>query len=352
MPKCLIIDTYYPDYLKRYSLEGACGYEEELVNILSELFGTSHFYSSNLEKLGWEVKDIIANHPIQKLWAKENGLENLGGQGLVLAQIEKERPDVLFFQDISYFPASTLTILKEKYLIAGQCSCPMPAEENIRNFDILFTSFPHYVEIFEKLGVRAIFSPLAFEHTVLEHLPLVNRSKDITFVGGVGVPSHWKYGMEILERVANVFGPQVSFYGYGYDLLPASSLVRRYWNGEAWGLKMYDIFSMSKIVINRHGEVARNYANNMRMFEATGCGAVLATEEKMNLSDYFDPGIECLAYRDPSDLVAKIESLLQNPKTLEDMGKRGQSKTLSFHTYEKKMSLISVRLMEALNEFR
>ena len=32
---------------------------------------------------------------------------------------------------------------------------------------------------------------------------------------------------------------------------------------------------IAKITINRHIDVSENYANNMRLFEASGCGALL-----------------------------------------------------------------------------
>jgi spore maturation protein CgeB len=41
---------------------------------------------------------------------------------------------------------------------------------------------------------------------------------------------------------------------------------------------MFKILARSKIVINRHGTIAGNYAVNMRMYEATGSGAMLVTE--------------------------------------------------------------------------
>ena len=50
---------------------------------------------------------------------------------------------------------------------------------------------------------------------------------------------------------------------------------------------MYKVYGRSKIVINRHGEVAQGFANNMRMFEATGMGALLMTGQSPNLSDFF-----------------------------------------------------------------
>ncbi len=70
----------------------------------------------------------------------------------------------------------------------------------------------------------------------------------------------------------------------------------------------------SFITINRHIDVAENYANNMRLFEATGCGALLITDYKDNLNELFEIGEEIVAYRSPEEAAALIKYYLSNPK--------------------------------------
>ena len=45
--------------------------------------------------------------------------------------------------------------------------------------------------------------------------------------------------------------------------------------------------------------MAKSYANNMRLYEATGVGALLVTDWKENLGEMFEPGKEVVAYRSP-----------------------------------------------------
>ena len=59
---------------------------------------------------------------------------------------------------------------------------------------------------------------------------------------------------------------------------------------------MYRVLAQSRIAVNRHGDFAGGYAANMRMFEATGVGALLMTESAANLPDFFEPGREVVAY--------------------------------------------------------
>ena len=64
---------------------------------------------------------------------------------------------------------------------------------------------------------------------------------------------------------------------------------------------MYRVLARTRVAMNRHGDIAEGHANNMRLFEATGAGALLATEAADNLPELFEPGREVLAYRDADD---------------------------------------------------
>jgi hypothetical protein len=332
--------------LKTLSIDADSTYQVELDKVLKQSFGTADFYSRALKNLGWEAIDIIANEErLQRLWTHEQN----GAGNVLLAQIADFKPDVVFFQDLSVCNADTLALLKEKYVLAGQCSCPMPSAKLVCQFDVLFTSFPHYVEQFEALGVRAVYNPLAFDPIVVmgRTIQHAGREIDVAFVGGVGNPSHWKYGMEVLETVAKEI-PTSFFWGYGYETLPSNSAIRQRYRGQAWGLRMYEILQQSKIVINRHGEVARGMANNMKLFETTGCGALLLTEDAPNLPEFFAYN-ECAVYKSPKHAVEQIRCLLEDFELRKEISMRGQERTMREHTYSKRMETVSRVLLEEIS---
>lgn len=343
MPKIALIDTYYPQFLNSLIL-GEGSYRDELLKLLGYKFGTADFFSVNLRKLNWEAIDIVANHvPLQERWALEHDLRGVHGQDIALRQIDEFEPDVVFMQDLSYFSADQLAALGKKYLLAGQCSCPLPRRENIAAFDVIFTSFPHYVDILSGMGPKAVFLPLAFEPSVLTGTH--ERTHDVVFIGGVGTPSHWARGMEVLDAVAREI-ETVEFYGYGYSTLPESSPIRKKWKGYAWGKDMYAILQRSKICLNRHGEVSGEYANNLRMFEATGCGASLITEEKDNLHEYF-PDDLVLGYESPKQAIDFIKTHLKHEKGRSEVAMQVQQHTLKHHTYAQRMPIVSEVLLAA-----
>lgn len=331
MAKILICDSYYPQFLQSWDFNPACTYQSELKRLLEFSFGTGDFYSRNLRAMGWEAQDIVWNAPLQN---------------------DVDMPDVLFLQDLSI--ELPFDWKSKVALIAGQLSCPWPGDAAVRRCDVVFTSFPHYIPRIEVLGVKAVYNPLAFDPIVLQRIndPVwrggveFERIHDCVFIGGVGNPSHWRRGMETLEAVARAI-PTFKWWGYGFEHLPSDSALRDKYQGEAWGLDMYRIMLQSKIVLNRHGEVAEGYANNMRMFEATGCGAALLTEDATNLNSFFTDE-ETLFYNSPEQAVEEIRYWLNDETNRLRIAANGQARTLRTHTYAQRMKTVSDTLQEML----
>lgn len=343
-----ILDTYYPSVLSRWEFRTSETYDRELQRLLEFSFGTADFFSRNLRAIGWEAIDIIGNaRQLQSMWAREHNFsEQSSLVTIALQQIATFKPDVVFCQDLSFFPPADLEMLASKYLLAGQCSCPMPAPKNVTKFKILFTSFPEYVRKFRELGVKPVYLPLAFDPIVLDRTKECERDLDVVFVGGVGAPSHWEKGTQTLEAIAkNV--PSFRWWGYGCETLPNGSALRAKYQGEAFGVNMYQILRRAKIVVNRHGEVAEGWTNNMRTFEVPGCGACLLTEDSPNLHALFPFGAPD-RYKSAHDAVNKIEWLLANDGDRAIHAGYGHSQVMEFHSYAVRMAALSSELKELM----
>jgi spore maturation protein CgeB len=342
--KIAIVDTYYPDFIQSVPLSGGT-YEQELQRILDKRFGTFDAYSRGLRACGHEVVDIIANHEaLQKLWAVERGFDaSTSGDRNAIGQLYDFNPDVVFLQDLSLFNSFQLEVLKTiSPLLAGQCSCRFDDDEKLKQFDVLFSSFPFHVERFEKLGVKGVFLPLAFDPVVIEHSRIpTSRTHAVSFVGGYG--RHWDMDPLFVKLAEET---PIQFWGYGFEKAP--KVVRDKWHGPAWGVDMYDVYLRSHIVINRHGGISQGLSNNLRMFEATGCGAMLMTEHSPNIGDYFAPG-ECVVYESPQDAVEKVHYFLAHPDEILRIASNGQQRTLSQHTYSQRMPIVSRVLQECLD---
>ena len=106
---------------------------------------------------------------------------------------------------------------------------------------------------------------------------------------------------------------------------------------------MYETLQRSRITLNRHagidirGKVDARFANNMRLYEATGVGTCLITEERKNLADLFEVDREIVAYRDEDDCVAKIRYYLEHEDERIRIAQSGQRRTLRDHPYTERM---------------
>lgn len=348
MPRCLIIDTLYSDFLRTLP-EPTGTYEAELRRVLDQGFGTFDAYSFYLSQQGFICADVIANHAsLQGLWASQyRGWENASLKAIALEQIHDFKPDVVFCQDLGWFSPAELSYLRSKYLLAGQISCALPAKENVSKFHVLMTSFPFYVDRLKALGVPvAEYLPLAFDPRMMPEV-WPERVFDISFVGGVGKQSHWKAGTETLERVAEVFKERFIWFGYGVENLEKGSPLRPRYGGAAFGRDMYDVYARSKIVINRHGEIAAGFTNNLRCFEAMGMCACLLTESSPNLDDLFHGA--AWAYSSTESLINNINKWLADENMREVHASRGQNEIMKNHTYAHRMKVVSEVLTKALD---
>ena len=311
--RILILDTYYPPFLRDHYAKrpglAERSYAEQHRELLDRCFGTSDSYSRHLAELGHETAEIVANcKPLQLAWARENGRTRLALirtrvpgrygiaaqiqllQRIALSQMEAFDPDILYCQDLSFFTPEQLDAQRlAGRLVVGQIASPAPQLERLRVYDLLTTSFPHYVDRFRAAGLDAEYLKIAFFELVLDRLrdrgassdPRGVRDHRVSFIGGLDPTVH-RRGIELLDHVVSEIPLEV--WGYGALNLPPESGLRTRYRGEAWGLEMYEVLSKSQISINRHIDAADGYANNMRMFETTGVGSLLLTKQRRTLA--------------------------------------------------------------------
>jgi spore maturation protein CgeB len=355
--RVLIVDTCYPAFLRSHydrdpSLRRA-PYATQWQALMDTFFGTADAYSYYLGELGHEAHEVVVNcEPLQAAWAHEHGLRrrSLGAlrrpavDDVVAAQVEDFRPDVLYVQNLSVLDARLLRKLGEGRLVVGQIASEPPRERQLRAFDLILTSFPHYVERFRALGIASEYFRIGFDPRVLERVGGQPRDLDLVFVGSLARGQHGR-GNALIDYAAarlplDVWGP-------GATDWPGDSPLRRRYRGEAWGIDMFRLLARAKVALNRHIDVAEAYANNMRLYEATGMGALLLTDAKRNLDELFEPGREVIAYRDQDELVDLARYYLDHEDERQEISAAGQRRTLAHHTYAHRMQ----ELVELLSRY-
>lgn len=330
-------------------------FEEQMRVRYESEFGMADFYSRNLCNLGHEGWDVIANiESAQKQWAREHGTTCEGKwhlrfrRGIVpwpyrgnewllsilAAQIRAYRPDVLYSIAIETIGSDFLRSVKGYYRLAvGQHAAPLPIHD-VSEYDLMLSSLPNQVEYFRKQGMASELFRLGFEPRILSKLSSPNKRFDLAFVGGLS--GLHQQGSLILDQLCRRYSVKV--WGYGSEGLPKDSQVRTAYRGSAWGIDMYQVLRDSKIVFNRHViDVAAIYANNMRLYETTGVGTFLITDQKVNLHEMFEPGKEVATYRTPEECAELVGYYLEHDNEREAIARLGQERTLREHTYYHRM---------------
>jgi spore maturation protein CgeB len=376
--RILVLNTDYPRFLnalyrENEGLEEAT-YREQMAVRNATLFGGADFYSRNFIAHGHASEELhINNRWIQHAWARENGLDispppSPRDDGIVarpdlkarakellrpvlgpltkpfrhyrmpaweatvmLAQIKALCPDVILNQEITYIDDQSLLPLRERGIgIVGQLASPLAARESYSAYDMIISSLPNLVAHFRSKHVRAEFNRLAFEPSVLDTLgPQPPRDIDLSFVGSLSPEHHTRIRM--LEFIASKAPLKV--WGNGIERLPPSSPLHAYYQCEAWGRDMFNVLRRSRITLNRHIDMAESWANNMRLYEATGMGAMLLTDAKRNLAEIFRPGIEVATYTTDEDCVAQIRRYLADEPARAAIAAAGQKRALEDQTY-------------------
>lgn len=386
--RVLILNADYPRFLTwlyrhRPGLERA-PYATQMAARNASLFGVADFYSRNFAALGHVAADIHVNNPwMQAAWARERGLavadppppgnatardaipgwlqratapfkpvlrplaRKIGlspsldaeAEKILLAQIEDFRPDLVLNQDLFHVDTRLARRIKQigHPILIGQIGIAPSRGQDWSAYDLMISQMAAVADFFRRHGARAAVVHLAFDPMVLDTLPPPPaQTLDVTFVGAVSADHQLRVAQ--LEAVAQRY--DLKLFGSGLQSLPTSSPLHRCYQGEVWGVEMYQALRASRITLNSHIDAAGDEAGNMRLFEATGVGCCLLTDAKDNLPTLFAPDREVAVWQSVDDCLSKIEHYLQNDQNRAAVARQGQAATLERHTYRDRAAQI------------
>lgn len=356
----LILNTDYREFLvsmyaQNPGLQNA-GLDEQLRIRNDSLFGLSDAYSRNLRELGHEAWELyINNGPMQLAWAREHGVKvskwwpwpfMISRRFLPVcapwfltvlkAQIDHYQPDAIINHcgfDLSPQIIQSLNVKEAKWTIQHAATA-LPENWDWTIYDLAVSSFPPTVEWFINQGVDARLLRLGFDPKVLEHLQPTDEGKDIplSFVGSLqnvhAARTQW------LAELCSTF--DVHVYTPDADRLPASSPIRKHLRPAVWGKQMYQTLQRSQITLNHHGSIPP-FANNFRLYEATGVGTMLVTDWKENLHEMFQPERDVVAYKDTTECINQIQYYMDHEDERRKIAEAGQHRTLNEHSFAVRM---------------
>jgi len=328
------------------------------------------YYAKELSNLGHEARvGVLNDYYLQTAWAHESRTDYSQPYKYCLEwrkklipwiskkpnskwiyeilrqQIQHFKPDIIYNTAVL---STDLEFLKEvkpycKLLVGQHAAIALDPYKNWGIYDLFISSFQPTIERLRSWGLKAQFVRLGFEPYVLHDLSTTKKI-DISFVGAF--QNVHQSRKELIEYVCqhlavDIWAPKLN--------APSNSPLWKHYRGTAYGRKMFEILASSRITLNHHGDVLP-YANNMRLYEATGVGALLVTDYKANLPDLFVLDQEVVAYENAESCVDLITYYIEHPAEAEKIARAGQARTLKDHTYHQRMQEVTAFIQDALQD--
>ncbi|MCC6837839.1 MAG: glycosyltransferase [Bacteroidia bacterium] len=395
----------YPQYIQSYYEKNKqahlLSYDEQYKAITNHSIEIVSSFGRCLRELGVDAFEIISNDKVlQSTWAKEHGVkENASDAEIIFEQLKFYRPEIIWLDTTVFLNKEWVNRIKSEIkglkLIVGHICAPYNnvIGSSFSHFDIMFTCTPCFVKEIEEQGGNPYLLYHSFDDQVLKTLETEVNSfpeNDFVFTGslltGYGLhKTRIEYLEEFLRSNINltIYGniesqktirmKQLMHYtiktmlSLGMEgFVDGNSFLRKYKKyadaeinnyskrlinsirEPVFGLDMFKLLQHSKICFNIHGEIAKVCGGNIRLFEATGAGTCLVTDNKKNMQDLFDVDNEIVVYNNMEECVEKVKWLLDNPVKAAEIAKAGQQRTLKDHTVKKRASELNGLFLERL----
>jgi spore maturation protein CgeB len=386
--KILFISSLYPEIIQNIYRENRdlsnYSYDKQYQTIIQMTHSWSDCLMQKMKDFdSVNIFPFIAK--LQNKWQEENSIKSSTVYELIIKQILFYKPDILFFESAVEFSSDFYSSIKKlcpsvKY-ITGHCCCKF-TKDNIKSFqifDLLFTSSPQYESAFKENKIKTSLVYHCFDSTMIKQdiiYPFSNRRNLIftgtlnnhVFIDRVTILNHllknnvkidiftsiprkidlFKYYIKkilflIVNKIKNILPIKIfknlsEKYANLYPIKLPLKIVKNS-KKAIFSNQMIEEIANSKICLNIHGGPLKNYAANIRLFEATGAGSCLLTEHMENLNDLFEIDKEIVTFHNENDCLNKISWLLKNPEICEKIAKAGQKKTLEYHTFTNRVSI-------------
>ncbi|MBL6939870.1 MAG: glycosyltransferase [Alphaproteobacteria bacterium] len=373
-------------------------YKEQKAWFCSDFFGPVDIWETYLRKAGHDATDIISGiDPLDAAWTREHGSNETGFE-LLLRQVKALDPEVVVLEAIQSFTLKEIGTLRDQLpkmrALIGVTGYDLRNQPELAAVDVVLTCMPNQVEFVRSAGGKSVLFPWWFDPRILERLPQERTvNYNLSFIGSLDPGPHIhddrvaflkrlsaEVDMTIFAAVekrlwplALRFASTSSAYGatrilraVGVDVeqFPSSKIRKAaLWSRAPrfpydrklysrirpsfFGIRMFDLLRQSRTNLNFHIALAGPYAANMRLFEATGVGSCLLTDWKANLVEYFSDD-EVVSYRSVDEAIDRARWLSNNPRRAEEIGARGQRRTLDSHGFDKRVPLVEEAIRLAL----
>lgn len=354
------VDDFYPGYLDAFyrarpglTLKSS---REQLDALLKDGFSAVHAVVPCLPKNECETEYFVHQAlPLQRAWAREQNLtfpaENPDWQGeMIRRRVESFRPDVLYMADPVRFDGRFLATLPFRpRLVLGWKGADVPFNADFHGYDAILSGLPKLLRFAETRGAgRGVMFRPGMPRWLADAVADTPKTVDVCFVGSVSPSQHTRRisMLDALARAASEHGFSLALH-LNCDPRMATPAMRPWLRPPVFGLAMMQALAASRIVADdraKHGVIMPDGSKkidlggedtiNMRMFEATGSGALLLTEALPGVRRYFEPGKEVAVWKDVPELVARTLHYLAHESECSAVAEAGRRRCLAEHSMD------------------
>jgi spore maturation protein CgeB len=310
-----------------------------------------------LERMGFEVSRgvpaLVKGRPDQKLNRLLSlgarlfpRLENRPQQSFVRAA-ERTRPDLVL---VTYGELPPRTVKQLRNVAPAVAAWYPDATANLgreyllaSDYHCVFFKEPRAVALFRKnLDLPAYFLPECC-NPMWHHPVDLTPEESSRFGCDVAVAGNfYYYRLRMIEELA---GFNVKIWGGHTARWLDHPMLRFHQQHYVAQEEKAKAFRAARIVLNtvHHKDTD---GVNCRLFEATGCGGFVLTEERPAVQDFFEPGREVATFDCRADLLEKVRYYLAHPEEREAIAQAGCRRVHRDHTYEIRLR----RLLEIVSQ--
>ena len=260
--------------------------------------------------------------------SKQCMLFNTNDTTLIIEKAREIKSGVVWLNELGSGTDTVISSIRPfTQLIVGKVNLNIPKELNIRSFDIIFCPESGLVNQFRNAGITSYYYPNFFESDLyFSYDSNQERLYKTIFIGDVDtISDEYKLFFEYTSK-RNL----IELWGKSFQMIPETSVIRKVYHGKVSKKDHMSIYNKSKIAINPR--IDSNY--NKRLFEITGCGALLISEYSNYLDELFKIGKEIIVYRSLDECIDIIKYYQMYPYEAQKIAEAGQKRTLKDHTYE------------------
>lgn len=184
---------------KKYPQFQVASYHEKQKLVFQNFYVHFDSFSFWMSKLGHECHEILYDFKLlQQTWAKENGIF-YHEKKVLFAQIQKIKPDILYFQDVLSMSLSEMKSLKKRFPFLKKIiifrGFPSETKDLFAKFqlaDLVLLGSPKLLSKCRKNNINVYLFPHFFDERVLEKIAF-QPNHEFSFIGSSGYGYHFDH---------------------------------------------------------------------------------------------------------------------------------------------------------------